>query len=360
MKKVAVIGAGVFGTSVALELAKKFNVVLFERRGSILAGASTNNHLRYHHGYHYPRSKETALESINGRLSFEEEYGACVSETFPAYYAISKLNSKTHPKDFIKFCNDLKLPYKIEFPENEILNRSKVTLCIKTPEPVYNPEILKKIITKKIKNSTVNLRLRAEVIGGEIKENKKVITYNYKNSVKKEEFDYVVGALYSNLNIINKWFGFKKKRMLYSLMELIDIKLPITKKIGVMVLDGEFGTFLPVGKNYLFRLGHVKHSVLKQIVSDDLDTVLITNDNTLSNKDKILKASLEFYPILKKAKFVRSIFVTRVIKPNVDNTDERLTEITKHGNGIYSVLGGKVITCIDTAKKIARMIEESY
>ena len=76
----------------------------------------------------------------------------------------------------------------------------------------------------------------------------------------------------------------------------------------------------------------------------------------MSNKEKILKESLTYYPILKEAKFVKSVFVTRVVKANVENTDERPTEITYHENGIYSIFGGKVITCVEAAKKLAKII----
>ena len=55
MKKVGIIGAGVFGCSAALELAKDFDVTVFDRANNILEGASTINHLRHHYGFHYPR-----------------------------------------------------------------------------------------------------------------------------------------------------------------------------------------------------------------------------------------------------------------------------------------------------------------
>jgi len=139
-------------------------------------------------------------------------------------------------------------------------------------------------------------------------------------------------------------------------MELIDIELPIKEKIALTIVDGNFATFIPTNTEGIFRLGHVKESVLKEVTSDDLDTDFVASNNTKSNKGKILKESLIYYPILKEAKFVRSVFVTRVVKANVEDTDERLTEITDHGNGIFSIFGGKVITCVDTAKKLGMLL----
>ena len=357
MKKIAIIGAGVFGVSAALELSKNFEVTIFERAKDILMGASTNNHLRHHYGYHYPRSAKTALESIMARESFESEYGKCVVDGFPAYYGVSKTDSKTTAEDFIKFCDSLKMPYKFEFPSQEIMDSSIMNLCIKVPEPVYDPDKLREVVWEKLKNSNIEIRLKNEIIGGGIVGKQKKLKLKSPEGIKEEKFDYVISAIYTNFNNINKWFNFPKKKALYALMELLELELPLKEKIGVTLMDGKFSTFLPKGAKNTFLLGHVKESVLKEVVSDDFDSKIMESENKISNKDKILNESIKYYPILNKAKFIKSIFVTRVVNANVENTDERPTEITEHGNGIYSIFGGKVITCVDTAKKLAEMIK---
>ncbi len=361
MKKIAVIGAGIFGCSAALELAKKHDVSIFERSAEILSGASTHNHLRHHYGYHYPRSKETAMESLSGRKGFEKEYGDCVVKSFPAYYAIAKQVSKSTPEEFIKFCDELHLKYEIVEPDPEIFNKSEIVMCLKTPEPAYDPGILKNIVEKKLENSKVKLKLRHEIIGGSIlKDESKKLKIKNSEKIYEEEFDIVVSAIYSNFNKINEWFGLPRKKVHYALMELLDMELPIKERIAAMIIDGDFSTFVPSGKPGIVRLGHVKKSVLKEIISDSLDTHLIASENIESKKDRIIKESIKYYPIIKRAKFLKSIFVTRVVKANVEDTDERPTEITEHGNGIYSIFAGKVITCIDTARKIAREIDKSF
>ena len=59
---IAIIGSGFFGTSCAIQLAKKHKVDIFEKKKYILCGASKANQFRFHLGYHYPRSKKTMLE----------------------------------------------------------------------------------------------------------------------------------------------------------------------------------------------------------------------------------------------------------------------------------------------------------
>jgi len=355
-KKVAVIGAGIFGCSAALKLNEEFEVVLFERLGDFLMSTSSNNHLRHHYGYHYPRSKETALESIRGRKSFEEKYGECVYPEFPAYYALSNKDSKTTKENLIRFCKDLGLPCEEEWPEPEILDRSTVEFCIRVPESAYDPDILREIIRKRVSDSTISVNLNSEVTSANIKDGKKVLSIKKGGDIVEREFDYVVSAIYSNFNKLNKMFGFPKKLVQYALMELIDIRIPIHKKLAMTIIDGEFSTFIPTNIDGVVRLGNVKESVLKKIESVDLDTDLIANENILSNKEKILESSKHFYPILEKAEFVKSTFITRIVKANVEDTDERPTEITDHGNGIFSIFGGKVISCVDTANELSRRI----
>ncbi len=361
MKKVGIIGGGIFGCSAAIELKRRgFDVTIFERAGDILAGASTNNHLRHHFGYHYPRSRETSLESIEGRESFEKEYGGCVLDGFPAYYAIAKEGSKSTPEHFLNFCKELNLQYKLIQPDKNFFNLDKISICLETPESAYDPEILKKIILKKLKELDIPLKLNHKIVGGEIlKDGRKKLSIeiNGKKS-KQESFDYIVCSIYANFNKLNDWFSLPKKTIRYDLMELLDIQLPIKKPMAAMIVDGDFCTFVPVDKKGLVRLGHVKKSVLKQFVSDDLDTDAIVSNNTLSNKEEILNESSKYFPIVKKSKYVKSVFIMRVVNANVEDTDERPTEVTEHGNGIFSIFGGKVITCMVTAKKIGNILQK--
>ena len=68
-KKIAIIGAGWFGCHIAHQIKKKlnkFDIKLYEKEKDIFLGASSNNQNRLHLGFHYPRSKQTRLQSKNG------------------------------------------------------------------------------------------------------------------------------------------------------------------------------------------------------------------------------------------------------------------------------------------------------
>ena len=70
--KIAIIGAGFFGSTIALKLSKKHTVHLFEKEKDILNGASRVNQFRFHMGFHYPRSQKTIKEINNIPVSVSE------------------------------------------------------------------------------------------------------------------------------------------------------------------------------------------------------------------------------------------------------------------------------------------------
>ena len=104
-KKIAIIGSGFFGVAIALILSKKHEIDLYEKKKTILNGASKANQMRFHHGYHYPRSIETLNEVKKFNKAFIKFYGNDILGKTNNYYAVSKHESKTSYDKFIKFLN---------------------------------------------------------------------------------------------------------------------------------------------------------------------------------------------------------------------------------------------------------------
>ena len=94
-KKIAVIGSGFFGISCALILSKKYDVDLFEKKNTILCGASRANQLRFHLGFHYPRSLKTLKEINKLKNEFTKFYGHNVFGKTQNFYGVSLVNTKT-------------------------------------------------------------------------------------------------------------------------------------------------------------------------------------------------------------------------------------------------------------------------
>ena len=73
--RIAIVGAGIFGVTTALMLAKKgYKVAVFEKTNDIFNGASGINQYRLHSGYHYPRAISTATDCRDSVQYFCKEY----------------------------------------------------------------------------------------------------------------------------------------------------------------------------------------------------------------------------------------------------------------------------------------------
>jgi hypothetical protein len=68
-------------------------------------------------------------------------------------------------------------------------------------------------------------------------------------------------------------------------------------------------------------------------------------------------ACAEYLPIIKEARYVRSLLVDRVVDASRSKDDARLSEILPHGQGCWSLFAAKVITSVSTARKLATEIE---
>ena len=136
MKKIKVIGAGLFGCCTAYELNKEgYDVTIIEKSSDIMNKASKYNHNRIHFGYHYPRSIDTARQSLDGLDSFLKNYKDSIVSNFPNYYMIAKQNSKVAASEYIKFCDELNLDYTLnDYPNNLLVDKDMLDISIKVNE----------------------------------------------------------------------------------------------------------------------------------------------------------------------------------------------------------------------------------
>jgi len=202
-----------------------------------------------------------------------------------------------------------------------------------------------------------------------IKKNKNLkIIYNSsvnKTSVKK--FDKVFIVTYQNNNNILKKLGFKtSKKYKFELIEKIIVKLekPLRNK-SFVVADGKFVCIDPYLGTKFHLLSDVLHSKLeifegysptfKAYQKKLIDNSGIRSVNK-SNFYNFLSHSSKYLPFLKNAKFIKSLFIVRTLKRNVEKTDERTSEFTKINNKYYTILSSKWNTCVTLAKKIEKQL----
>ena len=354
-KCIAVIGGGIFGTTIALRLnADGHCIKLIESRNDILRGTSFNNTRRVHLGFHYPRDLSTAKQSFDGFESFYRKYKDCIKTNFLNYYLIAKRNSKTSLDEYIKFSSRVGAPFK-EITNDLPANAQNCDGGIKCTEYVYDCDQLRNLIYKEINKSDISLKLLTNV--------KSVIkNYDYQLSYqnsKKENFDAVVNCSYYNINQFNRTLGIQSELTQYEYTINFIIDLPI-QHVGITIMDGPFVTLLPFGKPGRFILYHVKHSVLKTVVNHCPPTeweAAKTAPSASIDIQQLFVRTVEdssfFIPILKKAKFVKLLESPRMVLANKEASDARPSILNVPIKNYLTVFSGKVDHCFTVSSKIS-------
>ena len=340
--KIAIIGSGFFGSSLAIILSKDHQVDLYEKESNIFNGASASNQFRFHSGYHYPRSQKTVNEINKSKDDFISFFGKKIFEKTVNYYPVAK-DGKINFKKYEKFLKKNKLPYKkinlfkkVPTIENSILTNEKILNFFKT----------KKFLLKNIRKKNIKLILNKEF-------KKKYLT----------KYDKIIVATYSNNNRVLNSLGIKNlKTFKYQLVEKIVIKLPKKyKKKSFVVIDGDFVCVDPyLGTNY-HLLSDVKLSKLETMISKFprfksykskfLNKGIIKNIK-YSKFYGFINRSSRYLPFLKNSKYVGSMFVVRALKKNKEKTDERTSSVYFHNKKILSIFSGKWNNCIYLAKNL--------
>ncbi len=348
MKRIAIVGAGFFGVGAALILSRKFKVDLYEKDKDILNGASSSNQLRFHLGYHYPRSVKTLSEVQKSNKDFISFYGKNIFGKTKNYYGVAQKGSKTSYSNYISFLNKNKLSYK-KINLHELQN---IKGSISSAEENINIFKIKKIIKKKLKNSkNINLKL------------KQILTKKNLNF-----YDKVIVATYEKNNLTLKKLGKKvNKKYKFELVEKTVVKLPQKfNNKSYMIIDGQFLCLDPyVGTKYHLLSSNkyskieIKKSYLPKFKSHKANLIhkgLIKNIK-YSNFKKISKHAKSYFKFFNQAKFVGSYYLVRAIELNKEKTDERLNRIDFVGKKIITLFSGKWNTSITTAKDLLKKIK---
>ena len=347
---VLIIGGGVFGLTAAIFLGESgYRVTLVEKEQDIMLGASLVNQNRIHFGYHYPRSKETCLESLEGLQSFREFYNGSIHKGFKKYYAIAKEGSHISANQFYEFCTNLGLSLIDEYPSESILNREMVETCWLTDEPIFDYNILKQqVIYRTAKNRNISVLRNVKPVSMKMTGSQKAVGLSDGTVIN---CDTIVNATYAGISETAHMLGMELIPAKYQLclLPILQISKPVAS-FGVTIMDGPFCSLMPKGISPdQFILYHVRHSVLQTHVGDrNKPWSPIEGFPDLG----IIGYSKEYFPILDKMKICDSWITTRIILPKQEIDDARPTLTIDHGCNIFSLFSGKLTTCVSAAKDL--------
>jgi hypothetical protein len=352
--KIAVIGAGIFGISVALRLNKAgYEVDLIEKNSDILQAASGINQYRLHRGYHYPRSLETSQSASAAEARFRAEYGAAVIDHNTHYYGIAREGSKVTAREFEDFCRACDLEF--ERTHLPLLNEKEFQLIVKVREALFDPGALYDICTEKLRDSSVRL-----------------MCDTYADHTILPQYDRVINCTYANLNSVLHPEKHTKKEYQFELCEKPIFKFPAEyDRASIVVLDGPFMCIDPLGSTGLHVMGNVVHALHHTGTGHHLDIpaeyLLVVNKGVIpareiqhiSRINHFVESASRYIPGAARAKHIGSMFTIRTVLPHVDHTDARPTLVEQVDNTLITVFSGKIGNSVIAAEEVLQLIQKS-
>ena len=354
-KKIAIIGAGLFGLTTYIVLKQKgYDCSLFEKNKKILNGASTNNLNRVHFGYHYPRDIETVKQSLKGYKSFKDFYLKSIVKNFDNYYFLAN-KSKINFKKYLEFCDSNKLKYQKLDLKNFRLETKNIQGGIKIKEPIYDWKIIEEEIVNKLRVFKKN----------KIYLNEKVLDINFKRkcklttSKKKYIFDKIIDASYQGSNEITKNF-FKEKKLIYQITAVFEFVSKNFNKMGICLMDGDYFSFLARGGSKKHIIYDVSESILKNKLCDEFPEQWKNkkiNTNLLKKRGaNIIEKMNKYFPDLNIKLTGKYFLSSRIFKPNEQKTDKRISTISLLNNDYIKIFSAKVDHCVDIANQINKVL----
>jgi hypothetical protein len=342
-KKIAVAGAGIYGASVAIRLAEEgHNVHLFDPLG-IMRAASVINQYRVHSGYHYPRSSETILETLEARGEFMQEFCTAIVRNSQHYYAIPKEGSRTPPDLYEKVMARHCLPLKPCRPR--WMNFEFIDKCYEVNEAIYDPDVLRSSVEQRICRLNISFERKAFT------------------TQMREEYDFVIWATYG-MGPSRSAFKIAK----YQVAEKMLIELPeAVQHVALVVVDGPFTAFDPYGSSKRSLFGSAKNT--NHWTTTDPDEPIPPQYASILNEAEFRPVPFTRFeamradccdtvPAAKDARYIGSRFTIRVVEDNPEN-DRRILYMKETAPGEIHIFSGKVVSAVKAARLVCERIAQA-
>lgn len=369
-----VVGAGVFGCALAIQLRKQgHSVLLVEREEHPLTRASFHNQARVHQGYHYPRSMLTAMRSRINYARFVADFGDCVDQSKPAYYAVARSFSKVNAYQFRRFCHSIGAVAR-PAPGNvkALFHHKLIEEVYHVEEPVFNADRLRERLLGALSSSGVQLRTNLEVT--QLARDADGIRAVMRRAGSPEQEGgvrarLVLNCTYSGLNQVLRHSDLETYTLKHELTEMALVSLPDPlADLCITVMDGPFFSLMPFPtRGRLHTFSHVRytpHFSWWERVSSDQAAPSGAPWSQLAKERpsnfRYMKADAARYiPSLAGAQHHDSIWEIKTLLPRSEVDDSRpiLFACNSQHNGVISVLGGKVDNLYDAQDKLREHLD---
>jgi glycine/D-amino acid oxidase-like deaminating enzyme len=369
-----VVGAGVFGCALAIQLRKQgHSVLLVERENQPLERASFNNQARVHQGYHYPRSMLTAMRSRINFARFVDDYGDCVDQSRPAYYAVARSFSKVNAYQFQRFCQCIGAVAR-PAPKNikALFHHKLIEAVYHVEEPVFDANRLRERLLGELSHSRVQLYTNFEVVKIRRDPDAMRVSIRHIDSPEREEAvsaKLVLNCTYSSLNEVLRHSDMETYMLKHELTEMALVSLPDPlSDLCITVMDGPFFSLMPFPpRGPLHTLSHVRytpHYSWWERVASDRSLPRGTSwpqmvKERQSNFRYMRADAARYLPSLAQAEHHDSIWEIKTLLPRSETDDSRpiLFAFNKQHESVISILGGKVDNLYDARDKLCQHLD---
>lgn len=353
MKNIAIIGAGFYGSNLAIDLArrdKNLNIVLFEKRDNILLGAVSNNQHRLHLGFHYPRCRYTTEQAIRSHSEFIKNYKESVTSPNKNIYLIHR-QSKVSFEYFLSYYNEYGLecsPLQDREISKWIKDPKSIQGAIQCKEKVIDLSLLSHKIKSNLKNAnSVEIRTGSKIENIE----GNVLCVNG----ERLKFDHIINCSYSDL-LLDSENEIRLKSELCFIPILKDEKNCLQNNC-LTIMDGDFCSLYQTGAEKTVSLSSVRYT---PFYKDESHLKLEEIKSSLTKKDiediceQILSEGSQHFLHVEKMKII-DCYITIKTKLLDDKNDYRGSYFIKN-NDCITVLGGKISAYYDLRDNIIENI----
>lgn len=198
---------------------KGHHVALLEYDSRPFERATFINQARLHSGYHYPRSKETAAQTIKYFKRFQDDFDFAINKEFKKIYAISEEHSLVNADEFQAFCDYFKIKCQ-EVDKSEFFKKGKVERAFDTFEYGFDAKKIRDFFHRSISEMpNVEIFYGSEVSEVEVEGTDYVIK-DRKND-RLFSAPVVINATYASVNQMIAKFGFTPFEIKYEMCEVI-------------------------------------------------------------------------------------------------------------------------------------------
>jgi hypothetical protein len=356
---VGVVGGGIFGCTVAIELAKRgLAVTLFEAQSELIKVATRNSQNRLHLGLHYPRDLPTAIQSVKGFDSFSKRFPDSIKTKFDNYYALAANASKISKNEFLQFTNSAGITIDEIYPSLLLsglgLNVNKVQGIWKCREGVIDIEHLAQQVLREIESLPIELKLNSRVNEASRSKNRWSLRTN---DSLEFQFDWVVRATYGLDRIQSNLQEVTDRVYEYQQTMILEVESEVDS-FGLTIVDGDFLTILPKGftKNFLVYAPSIstRRKVIGNSYPEDWDK--LDSGDLAAFENEIMIRLSEWLTNFKISKVVGVLQTVRTLQPHVSDTDKRTSEIKNIASNFIDIWSGKIDHCVEISQRVSELV----